>query len=159
MAEYTASVNATSNGTANTDDMFIEIKAPTSTTVLVKRIRVSSPATTPADNEVLVTVTRNTGAGTFTSGTGFTPIKRRTSAPVSVITSSTCIVKNGTNGATVGAGASVVLKTAFNQRGIFEWIARDKDDYIETGSGEYIEVLVQCSAVSQKIAVEMDWEE
>ena len=75
-SEFTMNVAATSNATANTDDVFLLIKAAAGLTILVKRVRVSFPATTPADWEALVKVTRNsaTGAGTTLVGTA---LKRR----------------------------------------------------------------------------------
>lgn len=156
MAEYTVNVAATSNGTANTDDVFIELDAAASTTCLVKRVRVASHATTPADNEIQIRVTRNSAAASFTSGTSFTPLKRRQNSPAATTAST---VKNAANNATVGALTDTVLRSAVNQRGVWEWIARDKDDYIEMAAGAYIEVVIQCSAVSQLISVELDFEE
>ena len=155
MAEYTCNVAATSNTSTNTDDIFIELKAAASTTLLLKRVRATSHATTPADNEVQIRVTRNSAA-TAGSGTAYTPLKRRQSSPAATVTG---LVKNGATALALGALTDTPIRASFNQRGAFEWIARDKDDYIECVAAQYIEIVIQCSAASQLISVEIDWEE
>lgn len=155
MAQYTVNVAATSNGTVNTDDIFIELDAAASTTCLLKRVRVSSHAIAPADNEIQIRVTRNSAA-TGGSGSAFTPLKRRQNSPAST---TAALIKNGATGLATGALTDTVLRSAVNQRGVWEWIARDKDDYIECVAGEFIEIVIQCSAISQLISVECDFEE
>ena len=150
-------VQATSNSSANTSDAFLELKAPTSTTVLLKRIRVSSHATTPADNMIYIRLNRSSAAGA--TGTGLTPLRMRQNAPVSVITSSNAFVKNGATAFSIGTVTDTPIKSAVNQRGVWEWIARDKDDYIECGSAAYFNLEIQVSAASQLISAEWAWEE
>jgi hypothetical protein len=157
LAEYTVNVNATSNSASNTDDTFIEIKNAAGMSAMLKRVRVSFPATTPADNEVQVQVKRNSAAGA--GGSAFVALKRRQNAPSSA--ASAVNIKNGTASFTVGTNTDIPIRASVNQRSVFEWIARDEYDYIEAvpGTGGYIAVVVQVSAASQLINAECDWEE
>src|SRR5574337_1224131 len=120
MAEYIANVSAVSNATPNTYDEFIEVKAATGTTVELKRVRVSFVTTTPGDNECSIKVLRNSGAGSFTSGTSFTPLKMRQTAPAAT---ATVTVKNGSNNATLGVNVDTPIYAGVNTRSVFEWIA------------------------------------
>jgi hypothetical protein len=155
-AEYTINVNATSNASGNTNDTFLQINNGTSMSAMLKRVRVSFPATTPADNEVQVSVVRNSTAGS--GGSAFVALKRRQNAPTGV---ATIQIKNGTASFTVGTTTDTPIRASVNQRSVFEWIARDEYDYIEAVPGTlgFIAVAVQCSAASQLINAEADYEE
>lgn len=153
MAQYYTTVNATSNATANTEDTFIELLPPSAVVLLLKRVRVSFTPVA-ADNTVRIRVKRVSAAGA--TGTGGTIAKKRPSAPAAVSTST---VKNGTTAFTVGTLVDTVLDSGVNTRGIFEWVSRDEDDYIVSNTNQRVSVTISCSAVSQVMTVEADWEE
>jgi hypothetical protein len=153
LAQYNALVNATSNASANTEDTFIELLPPSNVAIILKRVRVSLTGT-PADNNTRVRVKRVSAAGA--TGTSGTAIRTRPAAPATV---STVTVKNGTTAFSVGTLVETVLDSAVNQRGIFEWVARDEDDYITSGINQRLAITVSSSAVSIVHTVECSWEE
>jgi hypothetical protein len=155
-SEFTMNVAATSNSSANTDDVFLLIKAAAGLTILLKRIRVSFPATTPADWEALVKVQRASGTGAGTTLVG-TALKRRQSGPAS---GSSFGTKSTTNSFATGTVVDTPISSAVNTRSVFEWIARDEYDYIESPiAASYIAIVVQVSTASYLVNCECDWEE
>ncbi len=154
MAQYTVQVNATSNSTINTEDTWIEIFPPANVSVILKRVRVSFPHTTVSDVPARIRVTRSSAAGA--TGTAFTPVRRRPAAPASV---STVNIKNGTAAFTVGTLVEIMLDSAVNSRGIFEWVARDEDDYILSGVNQRLNVLVRVNLASMVLNTECDFDE
>ena len=157
MAQYTINANATSNASATTDDVFVRCNNTSAVTGLIKRIRVSFPATTPADYEAQITVQRISATAAATTS-AFTPLRRRQTAPPSICTAQ---IKNGTNAFGTGTVTDTVMKASVNTRSVFEWIARDEYDYIEAALGATagVQVTVQVSSASQLINAEMDFEE
>ncbi|MGH7900138.1 MAG: hypothetical protein ACRENZ_00205 [Thermodesulfobacteriota bacterium] len=157
MAQFTINANATSNGSANTDDVFVRSLNTAAVSALVKRIRVSFPATTPADFECQVTVQRISATAAATTS-AFTPLKRRQNSPSSTTTAQ---IKSGTNAFGTGTVTDTVIKAAVNTRSVFEWIARDEYDYIEAALGTTagVQVTVQVSSASQLVNAELDFEE
>lgn len=153
MGQFYTTVNATSNATANTEDTFIELFPPANVAAIVKRIRVSFTPT-PADNTARIRMKRVSAAGA--TGTSGTIVKKR---PSSAATVSTSTVKNGTTAFTVGTLVDLVLDTAVNTRGIYEWVPRDDSDYIVSGVNQRISLTLSVSAVSQVATAEMEWEE
>ena len=159
MPIYKANVQATTNATPATAEQFIELKAPTGVTHLLRRVRVTvgDGSAAPADNELRVEVWRNSAAGTATSGTTPAAIKNRTNAPAS---GATLVGKNGTNAFTTGANTDKPVIGACNERGIFEWIPAVPAEYIEhSATAAYIAIVITCSAASRKVNVEIEWEE
>jgi hypothetical protein len=154
MAQYTAVVNATSNGTINTEDTFIELFPPSGVSILLKRVRISFPHTTVSDVPNEIRVTRASAAGA--TGTAFTPVERRPSGPASV---TTCNVKNGTAAFSVGTVVDTVIRGTVNSRGVFEWVARDERDIIESGVNQRMAITCKVNLVSMILDVECDWEE
>lgn len=157
MAQYTVNVNATSNSGANTDDVFLAINNTAAVSAMVKRVRVSFPATAPADYEAQITVQRFTATSAATTSAG-TEVKRRFTAPVAICVTNT---KSGTNAFGTGTVSDTVIKASVNTRSVFEWIARDEYDYIEAALGTTagVQVSVQVSSASILVNAEMDWEE
>lgn len=154
MAQYTCTVNATANGSVNTEDTWIEMFPPSGVSIILKRIRVSFPHTTVSDVPCRIRVTRSSAAGA--TGTTFIPIKRRPEAPAAV---SAANVKNGATAFSVGTVVDIVFDTAVNTRGIFEWVSRDEDDYIMSGVNQRLNVLVRVNLASMVLNVECDFEE
>lgn len=154
MGQFTSLVNATSNSTINTEDTFIELLPPSAQSLLLKRIRVSFPHTTVADVPCEIRVTRNSAGGA--TGTSGTITKRRPSGPAAEATST---IKNGTTAFTVGTVVDTVLRATVNTRGVFEWVARDERDVIESGLNQRVAITIKVNVASQVIDVECDWEE
>jgi len=157
MAQYTINVNATSNSSANTDDVFIQLVNTAAVTAMVKRVRVSFPATTPADFEAQIKVARFSATSAATT-TAASELKRRQNGPAGICTGFT---KSGTNAFGTGTVTDTVIQASVNTRSVFEWIARDEYDYIEAALGTTagVNVVVQVSSASQLINAEMDYEE
>lgn len=159
MAQYTANVQATSNVTINTEDVFIEVKAPASVTIKTKRIRVGfsdGTATTGVDNHFRVKFARwdTTTAGTSST---FTPVKRNGNAPPAV---ATCKIKSGTTALALGTtNIEVVDIISPNGRALYEWLARDDDDMIVVKPATCIAVVIQSAVASQKFTASIDWVE
>ena len=157
MAEFTINANATSNGSANTDDVFVRVLNTSTASALVKRIRVSFPATTPADYEAQITVQRISATAAATTS-AFTPLQRRIAGPAARSASQ---IKSGTNNFGTGTITDTVMKASVNTRSVFEWIARDEYDFIEAalGATSGVQVTVQVSSASILVNAELDFEE
>jgi hypothetical protein len=122
--------------------------------LILKRVRVSFTGA-PADNSTRVRIKRVSAAGA--TGTSGTIVKTRPAAPASV---STATVKNGTNAFSVGTLVDTALDSAVNERGIFEWVARDEDDYITSGVNQRIAITISTNVASAIVhTVEANWEE
>lgn len=150
-----ATVNATSNATLNTEDTWIEIFPPAGCSVRIKRVRLSFAQTgTISDVAARLRVLRTSAAGA--TGTSFTPVEKRVAGAASV---STVNVKNGTTAFSVGTAVanSVMLDVAVNTRGIFEWIARDEDDYMYSDVNQRIVITLRVNVASYLCNVECDW--
>lgn len=159
MAQYTIVITATSNSSTNTDDTFIEIKAPASTTAKVKRVRVGygdGTQTAGVDNYFKIKLYR---WDTTTGGSSSTPtIVKRNANSVAAI--STAKSKNGATALALGTtNLDIVDQIAPNGRALFEWIARDDDDYIVLKVAACFAVVIASSVVSQLFTVTVDFVE
>ena len=160
MPQYIANVQATSNTTINTEDVFIELKAPASVTFKVKRVRVGygdGTQTAGVDNHFRIKLARwdTTTAG---SATTFTPIARNGNSPASILTS--CKIKNGTTALALGTtNVTVVDLISVNGRALYEWLSRDEDDYVVVKPASCFAVVIQSSVVSQLFTASCDWVE
>ncbi len=154
MAQYTAVINATSNSTLNTEDTFVELLPPSAVSILLKRIRVSFPFTTVSDVPCEIRVVRSSAGGA--TGTVGGIVERRPNGPASVTTN---MVKNGTTAFSVGTVVDTVLRATVNTRGVFEWVARDERDVIESGTNQRLGITCKIGVASCVTDVEVDWEE
>jgi hypothetical protein len=158
MGTYIASVIATSNGTANTEDVFIQLTAATGKQFKIRRIRMfyRGDATAVGDNNVearVLTVTVASGG----TGTTITPVATEPSMPAPV---TTCIVKNGATALAVGTGTVTPITTpSFNERGFYEWVAMLDSERLASGVAGIVELVLKNSAVSRQMAVEIEFEE
>ena len=160
MAQYTTNVTATSNSTANTAHVFIELKAPTAITIKIKRVRVGfsdGTATAGVDNYFLVKLYRwdTTTAG---SSSAFTPVPRNANLPISVLPASgSCKTKTTTTALALGTtNVTIVDQISLNGRALYEWLARDDDDMIVVKPASCFAVVLQSGVVSQKFMVSVD---
>jgi hypothetical protein len=158
MAQYSIVCVATSNTTINTDDGFIEIDAPASTCIKIKRVRVcwgDGTAAAGVDNMFRVKLMRWT-TGSATAGTAFTPVRRNGTAVTAL---STVKIKATTTAFALGGTTEIVDQISLNGRAVFEWIARDDDDMIVTKLGEYFAVVISSAVASQLFTITCDFVE
>lgn len=153
-------VNATSNGTINTEDTFVEL-ALSNVAIRVKLVRVrlgDGTATAGLDNDYRVRLVRKTAAGT--GGTGGTEVRKQQAADTPDVVAT---VKNGATNFTTATLGDIVDTVVKNGRETFEWIAKDEDDAIithpTTASGNIFAVLIQSAVVSQTFQVTVEWDE
>lgn len=175
MPQYVAGVTATTNSTTGTADVFMELKATSSVTIQLKRVRVSFGSsnqsagptsyalaqiyrytTTSTTTPTTLTFPASTSAAGASSGSFWT--SRSAVAVNSTLAS--LKVKNGTTAYTLGTG-SVQLVDQFPVYGLmmWEWLARDNEDYIESGVNNCIAIALSAQAVSQVYSVLCDWVE
>lgn len=161
MGTFIVTVSATSHATPNTEEMLMELRSAASTTVFIKRITVSCGDTTPADKLIEVKLTRNSTAGTFTSGTNFIPVSTRINNPSSLAVAglATCIIKNGTNNSnTLGTVTDTPKRGSTNTRNFYEWIARDEYSKIECGVNAWFELTMKVSKTLMVVIAEIEFE-
>lgn len=160
MAQYTTNVQATSNATLNTADVFVELKPPAGVTIKIKRVRVGysdGTATAGVDNYFVVKIYRwDTTTGGTTSA--FTPVLRNANLPISVLPASgSCKVKSGTTACALGTtNVTIVDQISINGRALYEWLARDDDDMIVVKPASCFAVVIASGVASQKFTVSVD---
>lgn len=161
MAEYNLTVNATSNTSTNTDDVFVELGAASGVQFKVKRVRVGfgdGTQTAGVDNHFKIKLYRwdVTTAGSSSAGT---IVKKNPLAPAS---GTGAKVKNGATALALG-GTNVEILDNINPNGraIYEWIARDEDDYwwTKSGTAAFFAIVIASPVASQKFQVTVEWVE
>lgn len=143
MGEYT--VVSTGTQAAVNSDVYIELLPPSNVSIAIKRIKVTFATATPVDDTCVSNASgttlfsgliRATTAGS--GGVSFTPVRKSSSNTAAV---TTCKVKTGSTTFSAGTLKERVMLISVNTKGAFEWIARDKDDYIWSGENERLEIL------------------
>lgn len=153
MANYTATVSATSNASANTEDRFIEHLAAAGSGFWITRVKVYG-GEAAADTLVRGRICTASDAGA--TGAAHTPAKKN---PGMRAASGTCLVKNGTNAFSVGTVTLTHAKFVINGRGQYEWIPKDPSERIFIPAASYGILLLECSATSDIQVAEMEIEE
>ena len=153
MANYTVTVSATSNASANTEDRFIEHLAAAGSGFFITRVKVYA-GEAAADTLVRGRIATASDAGA--TGTSFTPGKKN---PGQRAASGTCLIKNGTNAFTVGTVTTTHAKFVINGRGQYEWIPKDVNERIFVPAASYGILLLECSATSDVQVAELEIEE
>jgi len=158
MTQYTTNVQATSNSSINTEDLFLELKAAAGTTIKIKRVRVGfsdGTATAGVDNHFRVRLYRYTTTTAGTTGTpGVDRVPRNVNSNAATATSkgkattTACVI--GTTSVTTSDIVSV------NGRALYEWLARDDDDMIVTLTAGCFCVAIQSAVASQLFTVTVD---
>jgi hypothetical protein len=128
--------------TQNTEQVFVELVPPAGVSIAIIKIRITMSTTNVGDQTERVRVYRETVLGS--GGVSGTAVVMNPSDATSVTTVN---IKTGTTLFTLGTTTDKLLDTAFNLRGTFEWIARDKDDYIWSNPGEAL-VVTEITTVS-----------
>lgn len=158
MPQYSTTVNATSNGTINTEDTFVELSVGN---LRIKKIVArlgDGTGTAGVDNDWRIRIVRKTAGGA--TGTGGTSVRNDQVDRVSGVTNN---VKNGTNAFTTATLGDIIDTQIKNGRETYLFIARDQYDYIGVhptlGSGGMFAILIQSAVASQKFQVTTFWEE
>lgn len=154
MPQFRVAFVATSNTSGGVEDTWIEIFPPSGVSIAVKRVLLTSADTTLSDGYVLSRWGRFSTAGS--GGTAATIIKLRPDSPNSVCTVN---VKNGTTAFTLGTNIEYVTVQSHNARGIWEYVARDGDDFVSSGTNERLSWIMRTQAASHDMGIQMDWEE
>ena len=153
MGQYCSIVSATSNGSGDTEDTFLDITPAASRTVKIVRIRVSCN-TAADDSRIRVKVCRKSAQGTG-SIAGII-----TKKDPGVDTSANSTQKKDTTVAfTAGTIVDVVYDDNFNARAVWEFVARSDADMIRSGVAQIIGVNLLVSAASKVCHVLVEWEE
>lgn len=159
MAQYTTNVQATSNSTINTEDLYVEMGGVASRTIKIKRVRVGfsdGTATAGVDNHFRIKLVRydTTTAGTTAT---YTPVPRNQNAPAANASGATVKIKSGSTACALGTGTvTIVDLISVNGRALYEWLARDDDDMIVTKAGGFFCVALQSAVASQLFTVTVD---
>lgn len=174
MPQYVAGVTATSNSTVSTQDLFLELTAHSSATIQIKRVRVGygsgNQTTLPTGSNFLVQLYRYTtttagsstslsyGASNSTAGGVSGNFWTARSAVSIASTLATLKVKTGTTACVIGTG-SVQLVDQISVYGLalWEWLARDNEDFYETAVNNCFAVAITAPVVSQVFTVTIDW--
>lgn len=158
VSEYSCVVQAATNIAANTNDTFIEITAPASTGIKIKRISApfnSGTGTTSSDSYFKFTLCRKSVAGT--GGITGTIVKRDANSNPSL---STVKVKDTTIAFTVGTVSENIEIIASHQSSIFDWFAVDEADKIEIVAGGIFGLLASWGSTTQRtFTYAVSWEE
>lgn len=159
MTQYIVNNIATSNTTINTDDVWIEVKAPAAVTLKVKRIRVcfgNGTATAGLDNSIRIKFMR---WDTTTGGTSLTPTTNKKNANLNASTA-TVKGKNTTTALALGTTNVETLDVVgVNARAIYEWIARDDDDMIVVKPASCFGLVLSSGVTAQVLTGTVEWEE
>ncbi|HYK46559.1 MAG TPA: hypothetical protein VEV83_15390 [Parafilimonas sp.] len=136
--------NIAGNNVANTENVFIELVPPANVSIFLKKIRVAYGGTGAGDNPVDIFVRRESTLGS--GGVSATAKSMNTSSASSVTSVN---VKTGTTAFTLGTIVDTVLHTCFFvTRGTFEWIPRDKDDYIWSDAGQALAITLNSTNIA-----------
>lgn len=141
MGEYTVSCSAAVNNSFG-EDIFIELFPPSGVSIAIKRVKVTFAILTPIDDIIRQTSAIFSGVARYTTagsgGVSFTPVPKFTSKQTPSVT--TCNIKNGTTGFAIGTRTDKLMFISVNSKGAFEWVARDKDDYLWSGVNERLAI-------------------
>lgn len=177
MVQYVVGCTATSNATPNTQDAWIELAAPASMMIKVKRVRVGFGSGTQSagiDNNFLVQFYRYTTTSTTTPSTLTFPAStsaaglsagsfftQRSPGNAKASQLTTVKVKNGATAFTLGTGTvQLVDQISPNGRALYEWLARDDDDMIFTtgaAAAECFAIAITSNIASQVFTATIDW--
>lgn len=137
---------------AITEYIFIELLPPVGVAVAIKRISYNLSDTNYADGLCLITVYRETTAGS--GGISFTPMKLKPDSPSAVTTAQ---IKTGTTAFTKGTTTDILIRLAFNMRGSYEWIARDYHNLLWSNPNERLIITGSARGFAGIMNIECDF--
>lgn len=156
MGAYSIKVNATTNGTINTKDAFVDLNAPAGQAFRLTRFKIS--VRTPAsDARLICQVIRKSVIGTG-SAVGI-EFERDPLSPPPLVAAT---IKSGATNYLVGTFTDpndVVDEFSMNGRAIYEWVPRTDAEKITSDSGNIIGINIECDVVSILVDVTIEWEE
>lgn len=147
-ARYTATVTATSNSVADTDDTFIDLTAAASTTAILKRVKITTK-TAAKDDRVSIRILRKSASGAG-SAAG-TAVPNRALAPTATVGVK---VKNGTSTFATGTITATIEEIELNGRATLDFPCE-----YETATAGIIGINVLRSDTSVITSVTVEWEE
>lgn len=147
-ARYIATVVATSNSSADTEDTFIDITAAASTTAIVKRVKVSTK-TAAKDDRIRVKIARKSASGAGSAAGTAVPL--RALAPTAT---AGVKVKNGTSSFAAGTITATLDEVELNGRATLDFPCE-----YETATAGIIGVNIIRSDTSVETSVTVEWEE
>jgi len=153
MPRYRVVVSATSNGSANTDDTFVELLFAAASGGWIKRVRVSC-VTAASDTITTIKMVLNSAAGA--TGTAGTAVRLNSTTRA---TADTPLIKNGTNAFSVGTTTSTFENVTINSRSYWEWIPTKPEEELFILGGAYFAVVLQDSGTSQVHKVTVEYED
>jgi hypothetical protein len=159
LGQYVTNVQATSNTSINTEDVFVEMGGVAAKTIKIKRVRVGfsdGTATAGVDNHFRIKLARwdTTTVGTTTT---YTPVPRNANSPVASASGATVKIKSTTTACALGTtNVTIVDLVSVNGRALYEWLARDDDDMIVTKPASFFAVVLQSAVASQLFTVTID---
>ena len=147
--------------TPNTEETFLEIKAPASTTIILTDVLCTfNKGAAPASNTWTVRIKRNSAAGTPTSGTNPSIIKKREDSPASVVVSTEIDAKNGTNAFTVGTNVDTSYIESASEYSQIHYAPVFPKDFIVTNTpANYIAITGECTGLSRVMTIGATWDE
>lgn len=153
MPLYSATVSATSNGSANTEDTFIEVLAASGSALSLRRVKVYS-STAAADTVIRGRIIRASSAGA--TGTAGTATKVVDSMRAS---SATVVVKNGTNAFSTGSVVDTIERFCINGRSVWEWVPASAEERVTNAAASYLKLIIENSGTSQVVVATLTWED
>jgi hypothetical protein len=164
MVQYVVGCTATSNSSANTQDAWIELQAPSGMMIKIKRVRVgfgSGTQSAGVDNHFLLQFYRYTTSNSTVNAAAGSLFTQRSPGNAKASQLTTVKVKNGTTAFTLGTGTvQLVDQISINGRALYEWLARDDDDMIFTtgaAAAECFAIAITSNVASQVFTATIDW--
>lgn len=148
MPRYVANVVATSNSVADTEDTFIDLTAAASTSLILKRLKVSTK-TAAKDDRIRIKILRKSASGA--GSTAGTAVPLRALAPSATVGVK---VKNGTSAFAAGTSTATLDEIELNGRATL-----DIPCEYESATAGIIGVNVIRSDTSVETSVTCEWEE
>ena len=154
---YKVAVEAWSNTTPSTQDIFTELAAsPNTTTVRIVRFRIGV-AQNPPTTEVAIKIGVYRKTSLLTSGgTAVTPNQLAATDPPS---GASVYVKTGTTSFGVGTCAvgGTLWQNAINMRTTYDWIPASDAEYLESAVGGAMSLDLLVAGTSMLIRTEVDF--
>lgn len=153
MPLYGITVEATTNSSAGTEDVFVELSVPASHRIWVEKCRIT-PVAVNSDANVRVRLMRasSAGSGGISGGTAAERVSVRDSG-------CTINIKDTTVAFTAGTLTDTLRRVAFNASLMWQWFCRTMHDGFKIQASTFFVVLISASAASVPLKVVVEWEE
>lgn len=154
MGQYESLVSATTHGTPDTDQSFIDITPAASRQVKIVAIYASVNTAPGTEARMRIKLCRKSaqGAGSIAG----TIVKADPGIDTSANTTQ---IKDTTNAFAAGTIVDTIIDDNFNDRAPYVWVARDADDMKVSGVAQIIGVNILSSVASKVVHVKIVWRE